>query len=355
MAANKQGAGTKAGKQRSFLEVEAWSQGIKVRLPVLTVKGASPGPLAVIMAGQHGRELNGIAAIEKVFTELNPKKLRGKVVFLPVMNPLSVLSRRQDFPMEEFRYRKVYLERGGGCTRAYNMDRCWTEKPVADTYTVAVTRTVLKTWLKKADLIIDLHGWSDSSISLVWGYKENMELVKGFGLPWFKLADRKKSTPGGMVLNIAHKTGKPRILVSELTPQSILNPVTVEYGRRGITNSLKLTGMAEGDIELPPVQYQIVNEKIQENWNKVTPIVSEAEGLIIPEVKVGEFVRKGQTVTRVVSLETFKTAWSYKAPFDGLVFSSGSTIWGEDLKESSITYPGFSIGRLIQVEKIFRN
>jgi len=338
----------KPGKERSFLEVKTWSQGIRARLPVLKVTGASAGPLAVITAGQHGRELNGIAAIERAFNGINPEKLKGTVVFLPVMNPVAVLSRRQDFPMEEFRYRKVYLDRSGGKTLAYNMDRCWIKKPSADTYTFAITQTALKSWLKKADLIIDLHGWSDSSISLVWGYRENRGLVEAFGLPWLKVRDRKEQ-PFGMVLNIARETGKPMILVCELTPQSVLNPVTVEYGRRGITNSLKYTGMLEGELELPPVQYEVSHK------GKEAGMVSESEGLIIPEVAVGEPVRKGDTVTRVVSLETFRTSWSFKAPFDGLVFSNGRTTWGEDLKESSIAYPGFSVGRIVQIEKIIKN
>jgi len=341
-------AGKKAGKERGFLEVEKWSQGVKARLPVLKVTGASSGPLAVITAGQHGRELNGIAAIEKVFNELDPKKLKGTVVFLPVMNPISVLSRRQDYPAEESRYRKVYLDRMGGPTLAYNMDRCWIDKPSADTYSFAITQTVMKRWFKKADLIIDLHGWSDTSISLVWGYRENTELVRAFGLPWLKIRDRKEE-PFGMVLNLARKTGKPKILVCELTPQCVLNPVSVEYARRGITNSLKFTGMLEGSIELPPVQYEMYQE------SKTAGMVSEGEGLIIEEARVGEFVKKGQITTRVVSLETFKTVWSYRAPFDGLVFSNGRTTWGEDLKESSIAYPGYSVGRIIQVENIIKN
>lgn len=338
-----------AGKKRSFLEVGKWSQGVKARLPVLTVRGVSSGPLAVITAGQHGRELNGIAAIEKVFTELDPRKLKGMVVFLPVMNPVSVLSRRQDFPVEEFRYRKVYYDRTVASTLAYNMDRCWIGKPTADTYTFAITQTVMKTWFKKADLIIDLHAWTDSSISLVWGYRENTELVRAFGLPWLKIKDRLKEEPSGMVLNLARKTGEPKILVCELTPQCILDPVSVEYGRRGITNSLKFTGMLPGKIELPPIQYEIYQD------SPMKTIVSEEEGLIIAEAGVGEFVKKGHITTRVVSLETFKTVWRFKAPFDGLVFSNGRTLWGEDLKESSIAYPGYTVGMITKVENILNN
>ncbi len=97
------------GQIKSFLEMPRFAQSVKARLPVLTVTGAHAGPLAVIMAGQHGRELNGLAAIEKVFHELDPQALRGTAAFLPVLTPLAVLMRRQDFPAEEFRYRRMGL------------------------------------------------------------------------------------------------------------------------------------------------------------------------------------------------------------------------------------------------------
>jgi hypothetical protein len=48
------------GKTRTALETERYEQGVRARLPVLTVTGAKRGPLAVIMASQHGRELQDI-------------------------------------------------------------------------------------------------------------------------------------------------------------------------------------------------------------------------------------------------------------------------------------------------------
>lgn len=47
-----------AGKARSFLETRRYAQGVRAQLPVLTVTGARRGPLAVVMACQHGRELH---------------------------------------------------------------------------------------------------------------------------------------------------------------------------------------------------------------------------------------------------------------------------------------------------------
>ncbi len=94
----------KVGKFRTVLETRQYAQGVKVALPVLTAKGARPGPLAVVTANQHGRELQGIASIERAWSRIDVKKLRGTVVFLPVMNPVGARVHIQDYPVEQTRY-----------------------------------------------------------------------------------------------------------------------------------------------------------------------------------------------------------------------------------------------------------
>ncbi len=341
------------GKHKSFLETGHYVQSVKVRLPVLTVTGARPGPLAVIMAGQHGRELNGVAAIERVFNELDPQSLKGTVVFLPVLNPLAVLTRRQDYPVEEFRYRRMGLNmltpRPAGPDRNYNMDLCWLERPTADSYVFAVTGAVWQTWLRHADWSIDLHGWSDAFTPLAWSMRPYAGFLRNFGLPWHQLrAPRLNDPDAGMTLTRTYAAGIPHI-VAELPPQNIIDPVSMAYGRRGILNSLKFTGMLAGRPELPPLQYEL------RQGDKDAVIVTGAEGLLIGEIPTGAWARKGQLVARVFSLETFETVWSFTAPFDGLVFSSGRGLWGEDIREQAVVYPRMRVGMMRKVAQVIRN
>ena len=44
------------------LETAAYRSGIKVGIPVVVMRGAKDGPALTVLAGQHGRELNGIEA-----------------------------------------------------------------------------------------------------------------------------------------------------------------------------------------------------------------------------------------------------------------------------------------------------
>jgi uncharacterized protein len=59
------------------------------RLPVLAVRGRRPGPTAVLVAGVHGDEFEGMAALPELAASLDPGELRGVVLALPVCNPFA--------------------------------------------------------------------------------------------------------------------------------------------------------------------------------------------------------------------------------------------------------------------------
>ena len=57
-----------------------------VHIPVLVAKGEKPGPVFGLTAALHGNELNGIPVIHRLFEEVDPRKLRGTLVGVVVVN-----------------------------------------------------------------------------------------------------------------------------------------------------------------------------------------------------------------------------------------------------------------------------
>ena len=53
---------------------------------VLVANGTSPGPVLCITAAVHGDELNGIETVRRVLHELDPKRLSGTVIGVPIVN-----------------------------------------------------------------------------------------------------------------------------------------------------------------------------------------------------------------------------------------------------------------------------
>lgn len=69
----------------------AWSvkdslAGISVPTPVLVVHGKNPGPRVCLTAALHGDELNGIEVVRRILYDLQPEKLSGTVIGVPIVN-----------------------------------------------------------------------------------------------------------------------------------------------------------------------------------------------------------------------------------------------------------------------------
>ena len=73
-------------KQSLWLNIAPRADGGNWRLPLLTVIGAEEGPTLLVLAGVHGDEYEGIAAIPKVFRAIKPLDLRGRLLMAPICN-----------------------------------------------------------------------------------------------------------------------------------------------------------------------------------------------------------------------------------------------------------------------------
>ena len=61
-------------------------EGIAAPTPVLVVNGAKPGPTVCLTAAVHGDELNGIEIVRRVLYDLDPERLSGAVIGVPIVN-----------------------------------------------------------------------------------------------------------------------------------------------------------------------------------------------------------------------------------------------------------------------------
>ncbi len=330
----------KTGKHTTVLETRRYAQGVKVALPILTARGKAPGPVAVISANVHGRELHGIACIEQAWRRIDVKKLRGTVVFAPVMNPVGTRIHQQDYPIEQTRFRPT------GIKQCMNINRTLPpERPSCrGTYAEEIGRVFFDAYLRHADFAMDMHGWSGHSLSLVWSH--DAALARGFGLPWH-MVYRSISPDGACLGNAAVRVGAD-LVECELSPQNQLDVSMVNHGAQGILNCLAIKGMLDVKVVHPEQQYEFDPE--HEEIDLKTP----GEGLLVPDRVKGDWVRKGERVLRVLSLETLKPVYEVRAPKDCLVFNIGGIAWGEDMQMNYVVYPGQTVGLLKVPNRIIR-
>jgi predicted deacylase len=67
-------------------------------LTALAVSGAAPGPTLLAAAGVHGDEYEGMEAIRQVFHTLDPHRMTGTFIGIPVANPLAYAGRSRATP-----------------------------------------------------------------------------------------------------------------------------------------------------------------------------------------------------------------------------------------------------------------
>lgn len=74
--------------------------GQPISLPLMTARGVTDGPTVMAIAGVHGNEYEGMAAIRRVFADLNPSQMSGMFVGIPVANPFAFDSRSRVAPSD---------------------------------------------------------------------------------------------------------------------------------------------------------------------------------------------------------------------------------------------------------------
>ncbi len=309
-------------KARLQFECPRPSQGVRPVLPVLVARGYSEGPLLLVVAGQHGRELHGPAGIARVFDALDPAVIKGTVVFLPVLNPVAMRMHSQDYPMETARYRS-------SVSTNCNMNRKWGLDE--DSYAGIIATSVAEHFVDHADAVIDLHGWA--TVSSAWGGAVDRDLVLAFGLRVSQLRPPDVPPIANMFEGYVQSKGIP-FMLAELAPQNILHCKTIGECENGLLNVMRHLNILEGSLVLPKEQILTMM------GCKETLMSSSKEGLCEPLVEQGDTVCCGQLLARLWSLDSFKVIEEYVSPHDGIVLNMLRMGPGEDTPASAIVHPG---------------
>lgn len=72
--------------QRLMWSASQIFEGVSTETPVLVVNGQHDGPTLCLTAAIHGDELNGIEMVRQVMHDLDPDKLKGAVIGIPIVN-----------------------------------------------------------------------------------------------------------------------------------------------------------------------------------------------------------------------------------------------------------------------------
>jgi predicted deacylase len=273
------------------------------QVPVTTIRGARPGPVLALIAGNHGYEYPPILALQRLRKQLDPASIAGTVVIVHVANMPSFLGRTVYFsPVDGKNLNRVYPGSPGGT--------------VSERIAHAITTEVID----PADYVLDLHCGDANESLRPYVYQAvtsdarineaNSRLALAFGIDHI-LIDRNRPTDLAHSLycsTTAITRGKPALVV-ESGALGQTDEESVERIVNGVRGVMRELGMI--DDGPPPLADPTYLDPSQVVSSPVT-------GILYPLVDRDQHVAKGQPLVRITDFFGEMIA-EVESPLDGVV------------------------------------
>lgn len=242
------------GRHRLGRLVARTADGAEIRLPVNILRGLRDGPRLIAIAGVHGDEHDGPAALLDICDELDPSDLVGMLVVVPIANPPA------------FRTGTRWNVADG-----QNLNRIFPGDPDGS-ISHRLARLLVDEVIPGADFVLTIHGWTTGWLTVPYaeytaGHGTTQAARAGaaaFALPYMEplgmLSGRLMSTVAGM--------GIPGCEV-EIGGEGITLPARAEIGRRGVIGLLRHLGMIPGEPEIPVDQRDVTRYEMRADFGGV--------------------------------------------------------------------------------------
>jgi len=266
--------------------------GSAITLPVAVLRGTGPGPVLYLQAGLHGDELTGIEVCRRALAAVDPRRLRGTLVSVPLANPPAHRSRSRGARHEE---------RG-----PIDANRVFPGSS-AGLLTERIDHLLFTEFVAHADLTLDLLSALDGCTIAPFVYIDpdddetgTLELResagRAFGTPYvyYKKRGEKLGTSDMSRSLRAQADAAGRASFSaEMGESGRVTAAYVPLGLRGVLNVLRHLGMLDEPVEREPSQRA---------FRSITLVHSNRGGGLRWSVAIGADVVVGQPIAQVVDV-----------------------------------------------------
>ena len=264
--------------------------GTSIPTAVLVVHGKKPGPVLCLTAAVHGDELNGIETVRQVIHDLDPERLKGTVIGVPIVN------------LQGFHRNSRYLP------DRRDLNRFFPGNPDGSSAS-RIAYSLFNSVILHCDALVDLHTGSFHRTNLpqLRADLSNpgvVELTAGFGATVILHSDGGVGT----LRRSAVEAGIPAVTLEAGAPQQV-NSESVDHSVKSIHTLLDTMDMYNrrsfwGNPE--PAYYQ-------SRW-----VRADHGGILSGKVKLGRRVAPGELLGTVIDPISNEQA-DITSPFRGRV------------------------------------
>ena len=283
----------------------------KFDMPVGVVNGIEDGPTLAVTGGLYPTEFCGVESASRLYQQLDPNELSGKIITIPVVNMYTLQYRNPVF--ELIQSSTTPLDRGG-------INRSFPSSPEAKRPTQVLAYKLFNI-LKKANYHMDFRGGDLNESHLVHSIylRIGREIDKTAEM-MAKVCGYKYVLPG--TPEIGHT--RPGTLIYELMNAGVASIITengLGYRQQplehmiqghidGTLNIMKHFRMLEGEPVKPENQ-----RYLDMTWNRISAPVS---GTFTAIADAEDILEKGQLIGLIKDLDGSVQA-EIKSPIDGVV------------------------------------
>ncbi len=255
-------------RRRVDLPVARLPTGAWTSIPLEVIRGTNAGPTCWLSGAIHGDEIDGVEIIRQVSRALDPIKVRGTVIAVPIVNGFGFISESR------------YLPDRRDLNRAF---------PGSERGSLAgrLAALFMREVVDHCDYGLDFHCGSDDRTNLPQVRadltdEETLKLAKAFGAPVMM-----NSKPPKGSLRAAAVRRKKKVLLYEGGEARRFTPEAVEAGVRGSLRVLAALDIA--DLAKPAPDGESV-------LCKTTWVRAPRSGICRLDAALGDEVEKGQSL-----------------------------------------------------------
>lgn len=251
-----------------------------VMIPITVIAGGD-GPTALLTGGNHGDEYEGPIALQEMAVTLDPSKVSGRVIILPMMNLPAFAVGRRCSPID------------GG-----NMNRSFPGRPDG-TVTQKIAHFIATELVPLADIVLDYHSGGRTLDFLPFAAahilpdKQQeaacMAAMEAFNAPYSMKMLEIDSV--GMFDTTVEDLGKV-FVTTELGGGGTSTAASVAIARKGVRNLLIHAGILDGTPDRGP-------STMLDMPDARCFVFADHAGMLEPLVDLGAVVAEGQPIARL--------------------------------------------------------
>ena len=128
-------------RETVMLAAARLGDGSTLQIPVRIAVGAKPGPTLALVAGVHGDEPDGMAALLALWDELPSLKLSGTLILVAIANPMAFAAHQRRSPLDGADLNRIFPGKVNG------------------TASEQLAYALFKLVTENSDFLLTLHSW----------------------------------------------------------------------------------------------------------------------------------------------------------------------------------------------------